>query len=149
MGGEMKIGYRALVALTCVLLTACAPVPLQRAQIGGLARDSSPADVDRVLGKATAVAQTEFAAGGQSFRARHYRLQSGTKQEMTMVCTPTCIPIFVAVPITAEYVVIQRLPSQQLHAWGTLEELSKDPDDAVSTLMPTVKARYEEAKKKP
>lgn len=144
-----KFGFSALVALTCVLLTACAPVPLQRGQIGGLARDSSPADVDRVLGKATVVAQTEFLVADKSFRARHYRLQSGTKQEMTMVCTPTCIPIFVPVPITAEYVVIQRLPSQTLHAWGTLEELSKDPDASVSSIMPVVKARYEEAKKKP
>jgi hypothetical protein len=66
-----------------------------------------------------------------------------------MVCTPNCIPIFVTVPVTTEYVVVQRMPSKQLHAWGTLEELSKDPDSAVSSIMPIVKARFAEAKKKP
>ncbi|MBI5259074.1 MAG: hypothetical protein HY855_21395 [Burkholderiales bacterium] len=146
----MRFWKLALAAFVSVLLVACAaPVPLQRAQAGALSRDSAPGDVERILGNASVVAQAEFAVDDKPFLARHYRLLTGSRQQMTMVCTPVCIPIFVTVPVTTDYAVIQRLPSKALHAWGTLEELSKDPDAAVSSIMPTVKARLEEAKKKP
>lgn len=145
----MTLFRLAGLAATCALLVACAaPVHLQRSQIGGLNRNSAAADVDRILGEATVVAQTELAANGQSYLARQYRLLTGSRSEMTMVCSPTCIPIFINVPITTDYVVIQALPAKSLHAWGTTEELSKDPDPAVSGLMPAVKARLTEAMKK-
>ncbi len=142
---------RAVIVLVAtIMLTACASnIPLQRAQIGALTKESLPDEVDRVLGNATVVARTEFTANGGDFIARHFRLLTGSRQEMTMVCTPVCFPMFFTVPITTDYVVIQRSPSMELHAWGTLEELSKDPDDAVSSIMPTVKAELELATKKP
>ena len=147
----MRRSRAALVVVAAAALAAaCATtVPLQRAQIGALAKETPPGDVERILDKATVVAQTEIVANERPYLARHYRLLTGTRQEMTMVCTPTCIPIFVTVPVTSDYVVIQRMPAKELHAWGTLEELSKDSDTAVSSIMPIVKARLDEAKKKP
>lgn len=146
----MKLLNWALIACISILLTACAQsVPLQRTQIDSLNKDTKSSEVDRVLAGATVVAQSEFVEGEVSFIARHYRLVTGSRQEMTMVCTPNCFPIFITVPVTAEYVVIQRMPARDLHAWGTLEELSKDADPAISSLMPTVKQRYAESKKKP
>ena len=94
------------------------------------------------------MAQVEFQEGGNAYLARHYHLQTGTRQDMTMVCTPTCVPIFIQVPVTERYVVIQNLPARSVFAWGTLEELSKDADPAVSSLMPGVKQRLTEAEKK-
>lgn len=145
----MRVLVVALTVAACAVLPACAPsVPLQRAQIGSLSKEATPSDVERVLSGATMVAQTEFVVDEKSYLARHYRLLTGSRQEMSMVCTPNCIPIFVTVPVTSEYVVIQRMPSRQLHAWGTLEELSKDSDSTISSIMPVVKARFDEAKKK-
>ena len=131
------------------LLAGCATVvPLQREQAGALTRNADAAEVDRAVGKAPPVAQFDFQAGGKPFHARHYNLQTGMREEMTMVCTTFCFPVSYAVPVTAEYVVVQRLPARALHAWGTLEELSKDPDPEVSGIMPALKARYEAEKQK-
>lgn len=145
----MKSNRILLCGLTAMLIAGCAtPVHLQQAQVGSLGRESAPAEVDRVLGNATLVARSEFKANGQDFLARQYRLQTGTNQEMTMVCTPACMPIFIQVPITADYLIIQRIPGLTMHAWGTPEQLSKDPDEAIASIMPTVKARLNEARQK-
>ena len=145
----MKTRQWACIVAACAVLAGCAaPVHLQRAQIGSLDRTSSPSDVDRILGDATVVAQAEVSAEQRTFLARQFRLLTGSRSEMTMVCTPTCIPIFLNVPVTSDYVVIQRLPSKDMHAWGTLEELSKDPDPGVSGIMPALKMRLMESLKK-
>lgn len=139
-----RTGVLAIIA--CALFAGCvATVPLQRAQTDALSKEVPASDVDRILGSATVVAQTEVSAGQKSYLARHYRLLTGTRQQMSMICAPTCFPTFTTVPVTSDYVVIQRMPSKELLAWGTLEELSKDPDSAVSSIMPAVKARLYEA----
>lgn len=140
---------RRLVLLVFVLLGGCASnVPLQRGQIDALTRDTRPADVEQILGKATPIAQTDVQAGDRHYNARRYQLQTGSRQDMTMVCTPICIAIPITVPVMVEYVLIQRMPGKELLAWGTPEELSKDADSEVSSLMPTVKQRLEAAASK-
>jgi hypothetical protein len=141
---------RRLALLLFVLLTGCASsVPLQRGQIDALSRDTRPSELEQILGQATATSQTEVQSGEQHYSARRYSLQTGSRQDMTMVCTPMCIPIMITVPVMVEYVVIQRLPGRELLAWGTPEELSKDADIEVSALMPMVKQRLEAAARKP
>jgi hypothetical protein len=145
----MRSGVKVFLIIVCIALTACASsVPLQRGQIGALSKDSTPTEVDRALANATMIAQVEFAAGGKSYLARHYNLLTGTRQEMTVICSPVCTPVFYPVQITAEYAVIQRMPSKAMLAWGTLEELSKDSDPEISDLMPQLKTEFEAAKKK-
>lgn len=145
----MRLWKAFFVACAMSGILGCAPsVPLQRAQVGALVKDADSSNVDRILGSATVVAQVNLTANNRQYAVRQYRLLTGTRQEMMMVCTPTCIPIFTTVPVTSDYVVIQRVPENSLFAWGTLEELSKDPDSSISSIMPTVKAHLEEAKKK-
>lgn len=145
----MNLFPKILLIAVVVATAGCAiSVPLQRAQISAISREATPANLNQILADATVVAQTEFQGNGKSYLARHYLLQTATRQDMSMVCTPTCIPIFITVPVTTQYVVIQRLPERSLHAWGTLEELSKDPDAEVSSLMPIVKQRLEEFQNK-
>lgn len=145
----MNIRNLALAVCAALALSSCATtVPLQRTQIGSLSREAAPAEVDRILGTASVVATGEFVANEKPYLARQYLLQTGSRQEVSVVCTPTCIPIFVTVPVMTDYVVIQRMPSKELHAWGTFEELSKDSNPAVSSIMPVVKAQLAEAKKK-
>lgn len=144
----MTAGRLILIAL--VALSGCASnVPLQRAQIDAISRDTRPADLEQILAKATVAAQAEVQDSEQRYNARLFRLQTGTRQDMTMVCTPMCIPIMITVPVTSQYVVIQRLPQNELVAWGTPEELSKDTDPKLSALMPEIKQRLEHASKKP
>lgn len=145
----IKLWKTCLVAGACLALFGCATVvPLKRDQVGAITRDAQPSDLDRTLAPATVLAQFEFEANRKSYLARHYNLLTGSRQEMTMVCAPTCFPVFYTVPIASPYVVVQRLPSKAVHAWGTLEELSKDADPEVSGMMPIVKTRFEEELKK-
>ncbi len=140
----MSLFRRLVSTAVAVVLVGCAStVPLQRGQIDSINRDSSPSAVNEALGRATSKAEFELTANGESFAIRHYLLQTGMRQEMTMVCTNFCMPIFYSVPVTADYVVVQRLPSRAMHAWGTIEELSKDQDSTVSSIMPALKSKLE------
>ena len=132
-------------ALVCAaLISGCAVnVPLQRAQTAALAKDASMADVDKAVGKSTPIASHSFTSQGKAFDARHYYLQTGSKQQMQMVCAPTCFPIFITVPVTDSYVMVFEAPKQQLFAWGTLEELSRSPDESISAIMPGLKKAYD------
>jgi hypothetical protein len=132
------------VLLASVFLTGCAStVPLYRGQVDTLTRDTRPADLQQILGKATATSQADVQMGERRYLARRYQLQTGMRQEVSVVCTPTCLAIPVSVPVLVAYVVIQRQPGGELLAWGTPEELSKDADTEVSALMPTVKQQLE------
>jgi hypothetical protein len=133
-----------LVAMCGLMLAGCASnVLLQRSQAAQITAESSLADVDRVLGQATVSADYEFESSGKRYRARHYALQTGTQQQSTVVCTPACIPIFYDVPVTDSYVVVHEVGAGRLHAWGSLQELSKSSDDSVSAIMPALKKEHE------
>ncbi len=145
----MKHCQKILFVLSLAILAGCASrVPLQQAQIAGISRDTSSSTLERIVGNASVAAKSEVEVSGIKYFARSYNLQTGTRSEMTMMCTPVCLPIFVPVPVLTQYVIVQRLPSMDLHAWGTIEELSKDPDSSISSIMPAVKARLEEEQRK-
>lgn len=140
----MSLSRKSLVVGLLFALVGCATsVPLQRGQVSAITRDSPPAAVEQTLGKATPTAQFEFTANGNPFFVRQYLLQTGTRQNMTMVCTPHCLPIFYDEPVMAQYLVVQRLPSRAMHAWGTIEELSKDAEPSISSIMPALKVQLE------
>jgi hypothetical protein len=133
----------ARIACCALLLTACAGVvPLQRGQTAGLSKQATPAQVDAYVGQATITANHTFTSQGKAWDARHYNLQTGSTQQMTMVCAPTCMPVFYTVPVLDSYVLVFDSPARHLFAWGTLEELSRSPDDAVSAIMPDLKNSY-------
>lgn len=149
-----------LALAAAVAIAGCAGhVPLQRGQVAALDRDTSPVELERILAGATVEASTAIETDGQAYVARQYRLLTAVRQEWRTTMTPVCFSggvgqtictqqirqVPVRVPVTAEFVVIQRSPSGALHAWGTLEALSKDPDPAVSDLMPALKAKLREA----
>ncbi len=138
MYGKLIIGVAVLA------LTACAPVvPLQRDQTASFSKGATMSQVAGSLGKATLTVAHEFDSRGSHFLANHYDLQTGTRQQMSMVCTPTCIAYPVYVPVTAPYVMVYEGTDRHLLAWGMLEELSRSPDDSVSSIMPDLKASYE------
>lgn len=131
--------------LAAVLLAGCAAnVPLQRDQIGRIGADTTPDQLNSIVGKATVSAEYDFESRARQYRARHFSLQTGSTQTSTMVCTPTCIPIFVTVPVLSQYVVVQEQPSLKLLGWGTIEELSKSPDDRIASVMPDLKKTWEQ-----
>lgn len=142
----MSVYRRSIVIAAMVTLVGCSTsVPLQRSQVDALSRDALPVVVEQTLGRATPTAQFEFTANNNPFFVRHYLLQTGRRQESTMVCSTFCFPVVYDVPVTAPYLVVQRLPSREMHAWGTVEELSKDIDPDVSSMMPALKAQLEVA----
>lgn len=134
------------------ILAGCAAnVPLSREQVGRISAETSASELDAVLGKATVSSEYDFDAGGRTYHARHLLLQTGTTTQMIMVCSKTCIPVNTPVAVTTDYVVVQEQPSRKLLGWGTVEELSKSPDERVASVMPKLKqaeaARLAAAKK--
>ena len=143
-----KPSQKLLLMLSIALFAGCATqVPLQQRQVSEISRDTTASALEKIVGDAAVASRSEFEVAGVKYLARSYKLQTGTTSEMTMACTPACIPIFIQVPVLTEYVIVQRLPSMNMHAWGTLEQLSKDPDVSVSSIMPTLKARMAEQQK--
>lgn len=136
-------------AAALVLLAGCATsVPLYRDQIGRIGPDTSPAELDTIVGKASVAAEYDFTAHERQYHARHYNLRTGTSQTTSVVCTPTCIPILIDVPVFEQYVLVQEQPSLKLVGWGTVEELSKNPDERISSLMPDLKKAHEHITRK-
>lgn len=131
---------KRMVMVMAFVLSACTPmVPLQRAQVAQISAETGMGELDAMLGKATEVRRFEFIAQGKSYRVREYRLQTGSQQQTSVICTPVCVPIFVTVPVTADYVLVHEIGLQRLFAWGSLEELSKSADERVSAVMPLLK----------
>jgi len=131
------------------LLAGCATsVPLNRDQIGRIGPETSPTELNTIVGRATPSAEYDFASRDQQYHARYYNLRTGTSQTTSVVCTPTCIPILIDVPVFEQYVLVQEQPSLKLVGWGTVEELSKNPDEKVSSLMPDLKKAHDQFTKK-
>ncbi len=130
--------FTPLLLLCATLLAGCA-AHLQHSAIDQLRKDSSAAEVDRVLGNAPMRRQVLFVHQGQQYQVREFFLQTGSNQIPMTVCTPVCHTIWSITPVTTEYLIIQTLPELRLHAWGTLEALSKDPDASISDMMPALK----------
>jgi len=134
-----------------VLLAGCTTyIPLQRQQTAHISRGADQAQIDRIIGNATLSVSHRFTANDQQYFAKHYDLQTGTRQQMNMRCNRrrVCTPIFYDIPIYDTYVVVFDQPSGTVFTWGTLEELSRSPDDAVSSIMPALKASYAQARSK-
>jgi len=129
----------AALAATLILAGCASHIPLTREQVGRISADTSATDLTAILGKATVAAEYDVDANGQSYHVRRLALKTGTRMEMTMVCSKTCIPVNTPVAVTTQYLLIQQLPSQKLLGWGTTEELSKSPDDKISSIMPKLK----------
>jgi hypothetical protein len=137
------------IALAAAMLAGCATnIPLSREQVGRISGETSPAELSNIVGKATVSVEYDFDSQARRYHARHMSLQTGTTQSMTMVCTPTCIPIMVTNPVLVQYVLIQEQPSLKLLGWGTIEELSKSPDQRIASLMPDLKKTHEELTRK-
>jgi hypothetical protein len=139
------------IALSLALLAGCAAnIPLQRSQTAGLAKGTPASQAEGVASKATVQASHEFQVQERRFLAKHYNLQTGLRQDMTMVCTTFCFPVMIDVPILTPYVMVYEAEGQRLVAWGTVEELSRSPDEEISSIMPPLKQSYERelAKKK-
>ncbi|UUZ47495.1 hypothetical protein LP420_30210 [Massilia sp. B-10] len=52
------------------------------------------------------------------------------------------MPIFITVPVIDSYVLVFDSPARRLFAWGTVEELSRSPDESVSAIMPDLKQSH-------
>ncbi|MEZ0316137.1 MAG: hypothetical protein ACAH10_04525 [Methylophilaceae bacterium] len=148
---SMRLKFWIPALLLSLMLGGCAGfIPLQRPQTAQITRGADQIQVDNAVGKATLLASHTFSANGKQFLAKHYDLLTGTRQDMNMRCHRRrgCTPVFYDVPIMDAYVVVFEQPSDKVFAWGMVEELSRSPDDAVSSIMPALKASYEAARRK-
>ena len=132
--------------LAVLLTVGCVShVPLQRGQVDSFRTGDSASDLQAKLGKSTPTLEHSFDHAGVPYLARHFNLQTGTQQSGTVVCTPTCMYIPITIPIYTQFVIIYGDAGRAVKAYGTLEELSKSPDESISTLMPGLKLAMEKA----
>lgn len=139
------------IVLSSLLLLGCAGyMPLQRYQTAEVRKLDNMAEVERKIGGASVQASHQFSHNDDYYLAKHYDLQVGVQRHVTFHCRPYwgCRPVVYHFPITAPYVFIYREPEGQVVGWGTLEELSKSPDDRISDLMPALKASYDAYRKR-
>lgn len=133
-----------VLAAVMAMLCACAGrQPLQRSQTMSISRGLPSTEAGRVLGNATLLSSQVFSSQGQQYRADHYDLQTGTRQQVFTHCPSrrrACVPVIQSIPITDWYVVVYH--ADRVYAWGTVEELSRSPDDSVSSIMPDLKRAY-------
>jgi len=148
----MRIKIWFPILLLSLLVGGCASyIPLQRQQTAQITRGASQAQVDQALGNATVLLSHQFSANGQQYLAKHYDLQTGTRREMIPRCPSRrrgCMPAFIDMPIIDSYVVVFEANTNQVFAWGMVEELSRSPDDSVSSIMPALKDSYALARSK-
>lgn len=141
-----------LIVLLSLLVGGCtAYIPLQRQQTSQIARGASQAQVDLALKNASVLLSHQFSANGKQFLAKHYDLQTGTRREIVPRCPGRrrgCMPAFIEMPIVDSYVVIFDEQTGQVFAWGMVEELSRSPDDNISSIMPILKNSYAIARSK-
>jgi outer membrane murein-binding lipoprotein Lpp len=132
---SIKILGAALAAT--LLLAGCAThVPLTNEQIGRISAETPAADLNTILGKATVSAKYNINADGQTYHVRRLALKTGTRMQKITVCTKTCNLVNTPVVVTTHYLLIQEIPSQKLLGWGTIEELSKSPDERIASILP-------------
>jgi hypothetical protein len=134
-----------LLTLTIALgLAACASnLPLQRTQISQLSQETTLDEANKIIADSKLQVSHTFSSNGGVFNAKHYNLQTGTNNQMSMVCSPVCFPIFIPVPVLTPYVIITREDSNKVFANGTLEELSKSNNITISQIMPDLKNSLE------
>jgi len=131
--------FGAVLAAILILAGCASHVPLTREQAGRLSADTSAADLNTILGKATVAAEYDVDADGQTYRVRRLALQTGTRMQKITVCTKTCNLVDKPVAVTTQYLLIQQMPSQKLLGWGTMEELRTSPDQRIASIMPKLK----------
>jgi len=133
--------------LLCLLVSGCAPSYLQRGHLAMIKQGSSVEEVNGYLAKVDIDRKVNFEVNGEQYLGKLYSLQTGTQESMSMVCSPTCIAIPVYIPVTAQYAFIFNSATNKLVAWGLIEELSKNPDEAIRGLMPALKSALKTAVK--
>jgi hypothetical protein len=138
--------FGMVVAVALLACSGCAiHVPLQRAQVDRLRPHDSAQAAKEKVGQSTLKLQHSFDHQGKPYVAQHFNLQTGTQQSSTVVCTPNCIFIPIFIPVYTPFVIIYDNGGQRVHAYGTIEELSKHPDEGVSGIMPSMKQSMQQA----
>lgn len=129
----------AALAATLLLAGCATHVPLTSEQIGRISADTPATDLNAILGKATVAARYDVDADGQNYHVRRLALKTGTRMKKVTVCTKTCNLVDRPVAVTTHYLLIQEMPSQKLLGWGTADELSKNPDSRIASIMPKLR----------
>ena len=129
----------AALAATLLLASCATHVPLTNEQVGRISADTPATDLNAILGKATVAARYDIDADGQTYHVRRLALKTGTRMKKVTICTKTCNLVDRPVAVTTHYLLIQEMPSQKLLGWGTTEELSKNADERIASIMPKLR----------
>jgi hypothetical protein len=134
------------VFLTSVLWGCAIQIPLQRSQVDSFRLGETAQAIKEKIGKSTPTLEHPVEYQGKTYTAQHFNLQTGVQHSSTVVCVPHCIFIPITVPIYTAFVVVSSNETQRVVTFGTIEELSKSPDNTIADMMPVLKAAMEKAR---
>lgn len=101
-------------------------------QAENLSKGISTADARQIVRGAAVLESRTMLFGGKSYRAQRFNIDAGTKMQMTVVCTPRCMPVWERVSATDSFLLVFDDKTDQLLAWGTISELSRGQDTTVA-----------------
>ena len=122
-----------LMLCSAMWLTACGtfvpPIPSNAPKF--LMKDLKPAEVDALIPAPHQELAYEFQSGSESYLARHYRWDTGVRQEVQTaiyVANVGMVPMTQYVPVISPYLTLYK--KQQLCWWGEMSKFEMDAEFA-------------------
>lgn len=135
------------ILASCALLTACTTIPevgpVQQSQVDQLSTGINQETINILFEDNLPKHVIHHQYDAADYQVSVYDLVIGYESELDFNCEVIrlCLPVEVDVPITTEYLLIQKLPDLTLSAWGTLADLANRHDAKVNALMLAVKEK--------
>lgn len=141
-----------VVLVSCILLNACATIPevglVHQSQVDQLSTGISQESINNLFEGNLPKQVIHHQHDADDYQVSIYDLVIGSELVLDFNCEVIrlCLPVEVDVPITTEYVLIQKLPELTLVDWGTVEHLNQSKDKKTQALLIEVNA-YIDAQK--
>lgn len=137
---------KRFLGVVVLLLSACsAMVDLSPEARNSLHKGMDRAEVEKLLGNVMALRQYRFVSEGRLLEARHIGLNQSTRRSTSIVCTGAfCIPDMSGIA-TTQWIFVFDEVTKKLAAWGTFDDISRNPDAEIRALAGDLKVAYVES----
>lgn len=120
-------------------------VNLSLEERNSLHKEMHGAEVEKLLGNVNAMRRYRFESDGRLLEARHITLNQSAKRSTSAYCTgASCIPVVSGIT-TTQWIFVFDEVTKKLAAWGTLDEISRNPDAEIRALAGDLKVAYVES----
>jgi hypothetical protein len=141
----MTVIQRFLGVIVLLLSGCSAMVDLSPEARDSLHKGMEGAQVAKLLGNVVPLRQYRFESDGRLLEARHISLNYSTKRSIAIYCTSAlCIPDVSGIA-TVQWIFVFDDVTKKLAAWGTFDDISRNPDAEIRALAGDLKVAYVES----